>query len=34
VENAREANPYETFIFNEYAGHTYTVLKKYIREFY
>ena len=34
VENAREANPYETFIFNEYAGHAYTVLKKYIREFY
>lgn len=34
VENAREANSYENFIFNEYAGHTYTVLKKYIREFY
>ena len=34
VENAREANPYETFIFNEYAGHAYTVLKQYIRKFY
>ena len=34
AENAREANPFESFIFNEYAGHAYTVLKNYIREFY
>ena len=34
VESAREANPFESFIFNEYAGHAYTVLKNYIREFY
>ena len=33
-ENAREANPYDSFIFNEYAGHAYTVLKEYIRKFY
>lgn len=33
-ENAREANPYDSFLFNEYAGHAYTVLKTYIREFY
>ena len=33
-ENAREANPYDSFLFNEYAGHAYTVLKNYIREFY
>ena len=33
-ENAREANPYESFLFNEYAGHAYTVLKEYIRTFY
>ena len=33
-ENAREANPFENFIFNEYTGHAYTVLKNYIREFY
>lgn len=33
-ENAREANPYDSFLFNEYAGHAYTVLKKYIRKFY
>ena len=33
-ENAREANTYENFLFHEYAGHTYTVLTKYIREFY
>ena len=31
---AREANPFENFIFNEYTGHAYTVLKNYIREFY
>ena len=34
AENAREANPFENFIFNEYTGHAYTVLKNYIREFY
>ena len=33
-ENAREANPYDSFLFNEYAGHAYTVLKEYIRKFY
>lgn len=33
-ENAREANPYDSFLFNEYAGHTYTVLKEYSRTFY
>ena len=33
-ENAREANPYENFIFNEYAGHVYTLLKEYMRKFY
>ena len=33
-ESAREANPFENFIFNEYTGHAYTVLKNYIREFY
>ncbi len=33
-ENAREANPYDSFLFNEYAGHAYTVLKEYIRTFY
>ena len=33
-ENAREANPYDSFLFNEYAGHAYTVLKEYIRRFY
>lgn len=33
-ENAREANTYENFLFNQYAGHAYNVLTSYIREFY
>ena len=33
-ENAREANPYDSFLFNEYAGHAYTVLREYTRKFY
>ncbi len=33
-EKAREANSLETFIFNQYAGHVYTVLAEYIKEFY
>ena len=33
-ENARAANTYENFIFDEYAGHACTVLTAYIKEFY
>lgn len=34
VEKLELDDPFENFIFNEYTGHAYTVLKNYIREFY